>query len=185
MRKGLYILLAILLLIVGCDTKTAIKTGEICVNVDGRSVDPISMETSYYSISVTSGNNVQRAPRVEGSSPARFNVEAGEWTVVVDAYNDHGDRIGTGSEVVNVVGGESKTCNVTVKEIEGTGTLVLKINVTSDADNEGSIPPYKMLEIFAIDENSKTELYDGYFYAKNVYSYKFDLFSIVLYNMRL
>ena len=141
MRKGLYILLAILLLIVGCDTKTAIKTGEICVNVDGRSVDPISMETSYYSISVTSGNNVQRAPRVEGSSPARFNVEAGEWTVVVDAYNDHGDRIGTGSEVVNVVGGESKTCNVTVKEIEGTGTLVLKINVTSDADNEGSIPP--------------------------------------------
>ena len=55
MRKGLYILLAILLLIVGCDTKTAIKTGEICVNVDGRSVDPISMETSYYSISVTSG----------------------------------------------------------------------------------------------------------------------------------
>ncbi|MGN0840783.1 MAG: hypothetical protein ACI4NB_08140 [Candidatus Ornithospirochaeta sp.] len=175
MRKGLYILLAILLLIVGCDTKTAIKTGEICVNVDGRSVDPISMETSYYSISVTSGNNVQRAPRVEGSSPARFNVEAGEWTVVVDAYNDHGDRIGTGSEVVNVVGGESKTCNVTVKEIEGTGTLVLKINVTSDADNEGSIPPYKMLEIFAIDENSKTELYDGYFYAKNVYSYKFDL----------
>ena len=160
MRKGLYILLAILLLIVGCDTKTAIKTGEICVNVDGRSIDPISMETSYYSISVTSGNNVQRAPRVEGgSSPARFNVEAGEWTVVVDAYNDHGDRIGTGSEVVNVVGGESKTCNVTVKEIEGTGTIVVSLNISTDEDTFYS----RDLSISATNENSTIKIGSGIF----------------------
>ena len=155
MRKGLYILLAILLLIVGCDTKTAIKTGEICVNVDGRSIDPISMETSYYSISVTSGNNVQRAPRVEeGSSPARFNVEAGEWTVVVDAYNDHGDRIGTGSANVTVVGGGSTTCNVTVNEISGTGTLVLNLNISA-SDNNVNLT--KMLLVIVKDEKGNTK----------------------------
>lgn len=155
MKKGLYILLAILLLIVGCDTKTAIKTGEICVNVDGRSIDPISMETSYYSISVTSGNNVQRAPRVEeGSSPARFNVEAGEWTVVVDAYNDHGDRIGTGSANVTVVGGGSTTCNVTVNEISGTGTLVLNLNISA-SDNNVNLT--KMLLVIVKDEKGNTK----------------------------
>ena len=159
MRKGLYILLAILLLIVGCDTKTAIKTGEICVNVDGRSVDPISMETSYYSISVTSGNNVQRAPRVEGSSPARFNVEAGEWTVVVDAYNNHGDRIGTGSEVVKVDGGESKTCNVTVKEIEGTGTIFVSLNLSTDEESLYS----RDLSIKATNENGTVKIGSGIF----------------------
>lgn len=154
MRKGLYILLAILLLIVGCDTKTTIKTGEICVNVDGRSIDPISMETSYYSISVTSGKNMQRAPRVEeGSSPARFNVEAGEWTVVVDAYNDHGDRIGTGSANVNVVGGESTTCNVIVKEISGTGTLVLNLNLSAPENYDN---PTRMLLVIVRDEEGKT-----------------------------
>lgn len=155
MRKGLYILLAILLLIVGCDTKTAIKTGEICVNVDGRSIDPISMETSYYSISVTSGNNVQRAPRVEeGSSPARFNVEEGEWTVVVDAYNDHGDRIGTGSETVTVFREKSTTCNVTVNEISGTGTLVLNLNISA-SDNNVNLT--KMLLVIVRDEKGNTK----------------------------
>lgn len=160
MRKGLYILLAILLLIVGCDTKTAIKTGEICVNVDGRSIDPISMETSYYSISVTSGNNVQRAPRVEeGSSPARFNVEEGEWTVVVDAYNDHGDRIGTGSETVTVVGGVSTTCNVSVKEIEGTGTIFVSLNVSTD---EEAFYTWD-LSINATNENGTVKIGSGIF----------------------
>ena len=161
MRKGLYILLAILLLIVGCDTKTAIKTGEICVNVDGRSVDPISMETSYYSISVTSGNNVQRAPRVEKcSSPARFNVAAGDWTVVADAYNNHGDRIGTGSEKVTVVGGESSPCNVTVNEIEGTGTIFVSLNLSTDEESLYS----RDLSISATNENGTVkEIYSGYF----------------------
>lgn len=160
MRKGLYILLAILLLIVGCDTKTAIKTGEICVNVDGRSVDPISMETSYYSISVTSGNNVQRAPRVEkGSSPARFNVAAGDWTVVVDAYNNHGDRIGTGSEKVTVVGGESSPCNVTVNEIEGTGTIFVSLNLSTDEESLYS----RDLSINATNENGTVKIGSGIF----------------------
>ena len=165
MRKGLYILLAILLLIVGCDTKTAIKTGEICVNVDGRSIDPISMETSYYSISVTSGNNVQRAPRVEeGSSPARFNVEAGEWTVVVDAYNDHGDRIGTGSETVTVVGGSSTTCNVSVKEIDGEGLLYFNLIATSDnTSEEDPTPVYsgKKIKVVVSDSDSEKIIFEG------------------------
>lgn len=165
MRKGLYILLAILLLIVGCDTKTAIKTGEICVNVDGRSVDPISMETSYYSISVTSGNNIQRAPKVEKRSfPARFNVDKGDWTVVVDAYNNHGDRIGTGSEKVTVFGGESSPCNVTVNEIEGTGTLILNVNLTLNREGDIDSTFYsKNLLIVAKDEKDTITLHRGPF----------------------
>lgn len=164
MRKGLYILLAILLLIVGCDTKTAIKTGEICVNVDGRSVDPISMETSYYSISVTSGNNVQRAPRVEGSSSARFNVEAGEWTVVVDAYNYHGDIIGTGSETVTVVGGNSTTCNVYVNEIEGKGILSVNLIASSDTVSDDSpMPIYggNNFKVVLLDGLKKETIFEG------------------------
>ena len=119
MKKYLFTILAIILLTIGCDTQS-ISKGEICVNINSRSIDPISMETEYYKVSVTSGLNIQSAPRVDKTeSSVRFNVEPGTWTVKVDAYNAHDDLIGTGSKAISLSGGSAVQCSVQVKEIEG------------------------------------------------------------------
>ena len=160
MKKYLFTILAIILLIIGCDTQSVSK-GEICVNINSRSIDPISMETEYYKVSVTSGLNIQSAPRVDKTeSSVRFNVEPGTWTVKVDAYNAHDDLIGTGSKEISVSGGSAVQCSVEVKEIEGEGTF--SFCYTYDPFFSFN-PGDRMIKaiLSSVDESSSATVFEG------------------------
>ena len=186
MKKHLFTILAILLLIIGCDTQS-ISKGEICVNINSRSIDPISMETEYYKVSVTSDLNIQSAPRVDkNESSVRFNVEPGTWTVKVDAYNAQDDLIGTGSKDISVSGGSAVQCSIEIKEIEGEGTF--SFYYTYDPSSSFNPGDRKIKAILSpVDESSSATVFEGKVsdYSSKINQYKVNngYYSFELYEL--
>ena len=158
MKKYLIAILAVLLLIIGCDSQNVVSKGEIAVNIGSRSIDPISMETEYYEVTVTSGNNFQKAPHVDGESTVRFNVDAGTWKVSVDAYNAHGDLIGSGEEEVKVSNGSVVNCTIKVDEISGTGTFSFSCSIPNELGVDLSSRTFKAIiyPVNGTEEQAKT-----------------------------
>lgn len=162
MKKYIFTILAILLLVIGCDTQTVVTKGEISVNINGRSIDPISMETEYYKVSVSSGENLQSIPRVEkDTGTVRFSVDSGNWKVCVEAYNNHGDLIGRGEKEVSVSSGSVASCNVTVEEISGTGTFTFYYSC--DYEDTSSNPWDRSIkaQLSPIDDSVPTTVIEG------------------------
>ena len=87
---------------------------------------PISMDISNYSITGTGPGGSAFTESFIGGTLVKNSLLLGEWTIVVDAFNDTGIRIGTGSTIVQVVTGETST-SIIVKPVSGTGSLDLTI----------------------------------------------------------
>ncbi|MFA5851233.1 MAG: hypothetical protein WC820_00900 [Spirochaetales bacterium] len=88
---------------------------------------PISMEVSSYSITGTGPGGSAFTESFATNVLVKNSLLLGEWTIVVDAFNDAGIRIGTGETIVQVVSGETST-SIIVKPVTGTGSLDLTIN---------------------------------------------------------
>lgn len=162
MKKYIFTILAILLLVIGCDTQTIVTKGEISVNINGRSIDPISMETEYYKVSVSSGENLQSIPRVEkDTGTVRFSVDSGNWKVCVEAYNNHGDLIGRGEEEVFVSSGSVANCPVKVEEISGTGTFSFYYSYAYEDPNSNPWNRVFKATLSPIDNSDPTVVIEG------------------------
>ncbi len=65
------------------------------------------------------------------TSSETLHLTAGDWIISVDAYNADGTAIGKGEVVSTLVAGETKTINIDLTILEGTGILTLDADFTA------------------------------------------------------
>ena len=136
MRRTLGILLAVVLVftLASCSNDVApLGEGTLVINIGGgqeKGVQPaISMNTASYALTVTNSldTNVIETTLHSNTHSVDYKLPAGAYVVKLDAMNSSGDVIGTGSESVTVVPGETNTVTVTVREASGNGTFAVSI----------------------------------------------------------
>ena len=140
--------LAILALVLpGCVSPLASgksgETGSLSIGLSGnvsRTLVPgISMDAASYTVTGTGPGGGTFTETSTGASMTKSGLAFGTWTIVVNALNASGTLIGSGTSTAEVVTGETTSVNVTVKPIEGTGTLSLGVTWTASQVHTPSI----------------------------------------------
>ena len=127
-NRILLLLLAGIICLLGCtQNNTAGIMGNLELTIDTageRGLQTVSMETACYNVTV---RNSEGAVVLEYLNSTRTSfsesVPAGLYSVSVSALNKEGRIIGEGSASVTVEPGKAASCFVSVKEIQGKGTL--------------------------------------------------------------
>jgi hypothetical protein len=108
-----------------------IETGVLVVLIDSASIEtllpPNSMTPVSYEVSATDGNGETFHRNTSSSSLSIANISSGIWQVTADATNGNGTIIGRGQAAVDVNAGRTSTVEVTILEIDGYGTLDLRL----------------------------------------------------------
>jgi hypothetical protein len=119
------------------------KTGSLSIGLSGnvsRTLVPgISMDAASYTVTGTGPGGATFTETSTGASVTKSGLAFGSWTIVVNALNASGTLIGSGTTAAEVITGETTTVNVTVKPIEGTGTLSLDVTWTASQVHTPSI----------------------------------------------
>jgi hypothetical protein len=89
------------------------------------------MDVASYSITGTGPDGATFTTTTSGGDVTRDDLVMGSWSIVVNALNNTGLLIGTGTSTVQVTAGDSST-TITVRPIEGTGSLALTIKWPSE-----------------------------------------------------
>lgn len=98
-------------------------------NVSPRTIVPsLSMEIASYDIYGTGPyGETQESTGIVGTTNSWSNLALGTWNIQVDARNQSGIIIATGSTTVEVFQGQVSNANVLVQPVTGTGTLNLSM----------------------------------------------------------
>ena len=121
------------LCLTSCSNDVApVGEGTLVINIGGqeRGITPISMSTSEYALTVTDSQGKDVISTTLGSEiqSVDYKLPAGTYVVKLDAMNSSGDVIGTGSESVTVVPGETNVITVTIREVAGDGCFAVSIS---------------------------------------------------------
>jgi hypothetical protein len=146
-------LLAVLVVLAGCmnplsgpeaeSTSTPGDTGAVSVGIgsglSASAIAPtISLDVASYEVSLTSdagtpgdpADDVTVGPSIvtdAGRDIMFTGLSEGQWQVAVDAKNTSGVLVGTGSNAVSVLAGQTTRVTVTVALLSGTGTVQLQL----------------------------------------------------------
>lgn len=119
------------------------KTGSLSIGLSGnvsRTLVPgINMDAASYTVTGTGPGGAAFTEVSTGASVTKSGLAFGSWTIVVSALNASGTLIGSGSSTAEVITGETATVNVTVRPIEGTGTLSLDVSWSASQVHTPSI----------------------------------------------
>lgn len=135
-KKFLLLLSVILLALVSCDNPfeaTKQTDGSLSLHIDAvdttRTILPsISMDIVTYDIKGESTNG--KSFISEGIGTKTFNTicEKGEWSITVDAKNSSGNIIYSGNATCSITPGETTIVNITIRPLNGVGTLDLTLD---------------------------------------------------------
>jgi hypothetical protein len=145
---------------------------------------PLDMNIAYYDVYGDGPDSATFSRlQIPGPTLMQSSLVAGEWTIIVDAFNVDDELIGDGSVVVTISAGQITQAEVPVVPLEGTGSLAINISwpegmvtspvVTGTLTADGEAPQNIS---FTLEENSASftavaldvgyyvlmvELYDG------------------------
>jgi hypothetical protein len=110
--------------------------------IENRTILPnISMGINSFRVTGTGPNGNSFTKDISDNSLEVYSLASGSWTVSVDAYNGvlvsgsvSGVQIGSGSSAVNVVPGQSASCNIGVVPLEGNGIFRLSASWTAGVE---------------------------------------------------
>ena len=161
MKKTLNILFALISLLVICLTSCSndvapLGEGTLVINIGGgqeRGITPISMSTAGYELTVTDSldNDVISTSLGSDVQSVDYKLPAGSYVVKLDAKNSNGDVIGTGSERVTVVPGETNVITITIREAAGDG--VFAVSITANSGYELSMQVFSLSGVMEYDDD--------------------------------
>lgn len=133
MRKylALFLIITVMVCVISCSNDDALQMGTLNVEIDSsvaRGIQAISMETASYNVTIknSSGELVFNSSSSMNTSYS-FSVPIGTYTIEVEALNEDGIVIGTGSTTGFVSAGQTNAFTVTVSEPSGNGTFSISI----------------------------------------------------------
>ena len=170
--------IAVAVCLVSC-SNDVVQNGTLFVKIDSsisRGLQAISMETSSYNVTIrNSSNEIVLDESSSTQTSYSISVPVGTYTVAVEALNEDGIVIGTGSTTGFVSAGQTTAFTVTVSELSGNGTLSISITANEGYELSYSIKNAAGTEI----EHGALAFSDGT-YSKSVeLSNGFYSFSIV------
>ena len=160
-KKAIIILCALISLLVICLTScsndvASLGEGTLVINIGGgqeRGITPISMSTAGYELTVTDSldNDVISTSLGSDVQSVDYKLPAGSYVVKLDAKNSNGDVIGTGSERVTVVPGETNVITITIREAAGDG--VFAVSITANSGYELSMQVFSLAGVMEYDDD--------------------------------
>jgi hypothetical protein len=138
LKKNFFSLAAVCIILpfilTGCNgIHSSGKTGDIQLTIEPLSrfdktiVPPVSMEPASYTITGTGPDSETFSLDTTNQAPIINDLAFGSWTITVDAENDTGTLIGSGTATVDVATGMTTPATVLVQPIDGTGALDLTV----------------------------------------------------------
>ncbi len=190
--KNTLTLILIFAFLISCnpeaDGKTTFDKGSINISISGslRGIEPtISLETYQYKITLLSPDGSNEVITLDDSTTEIFreNLCIGKWTITIDALNQEGTTIGSGSTTVEVMANQTSKADVTIIECAGDGTLTVSLSGENKNNSLYTLQVYKnedgtdtlvKEEKLALDESNILEeqvtLSNGFYILKIVSS---------------
>jgi hypothetical protein len=138
MKKAGLLLIALSILLVSCPTQTPGRLGSLILTLSTTEmkaktfVPPLDMEVHHYDVSGTGPDSAAFSQTgVTGGSAVQNALLVGAWTITVNAFNEGGTLIGTGSAAVAIEAGQTSSVSVTVTPLSGKGILAVNISWTA------------------------------------------------------
>lgn len=134
MKKLLAIMFAVLLVLSSCSMENNSRA-VVSFDFDGgnsRGISVVDMDTAYYVVEGSGPSSFNSGRIGVDSAEASFEILPGSWSFMASAYNDEEQKIGESQSVsVTVNSGANAPIQLTVRELDGEGSVTFSIKYTN------------------------------------------------------
>ena len=134
MKKLLAIMFAVLLVLSSCSMENNSRA-VVSFDFDGgnsRGISVVDMDTAYYVVEGSGPSSFNSGRIGVDSAEVSFEILPGSWSFMASAYNDEEQKIGESQSVsVTVNSGANAPIQLTVRELDGEGSVTFSIKYTN------------------------------------------------------
>ena len=134
MKKLLAIMFSVLLVLSSCSMENNSRA-VVSFDFDGgnsRGISVVDMDTAYYVVEGSGPSSFNSGRIGVDSAEASFEILPGSWSFMASAYNDEEQKIGESQSVsVTVNSGANAPIQLTVRELDGEGSVTFSIKYTN------------------------------------------------------
>lgn len=135
MKKLLAVMFAVLLVLSSCSMENNSRA-VVSFDFDGgnsRGISVVDMDTAYYVVEGSGPSSFNSGRIGVDSAEASFEILPGSWSFKASAYNEEEQKIGESQSVsVTVNSGANAPIQLTVRELDGEGSVTFSIEYTNE-----------------------------------------------------